>query len=68
MATKKRSKKRRRRQPRGKAQRGVFTRMRSGFKNLAQTEKESSSKSSLLNTLVTIALIIAAAAILYSRS
>jgi hypothetical protein len=70
MATKKKAKKRRRRQPAGKQKKGVMIGMRSGFKSLAKSaqQSEETGKGGVVSALITVGLIIAAAAILYYRS
>lgn len=68
----KRKKRRRRGAPQSRKKSGVLLGMRSGFKNVAHSvtgvgEAEEAKKSSFLGTLVTILLVVAAAALLWKR-
>jgi len=71
--TKAKRKKRRKRGQQGPAKKGgVLTGMRSGFKGVANTvtgqqPASKSKKSSILGTVVTVLLVLAAAALLWKR-
>lgn len=71
MATK--AKKRKRRSPAGKKKGGVMMGMRSGFKNVATSvgvgdqPQQRKKKSSAIGTIITVALVLVAAFVIYQR-